>query len=71
MIMSGAAVRFFIVYELAPDARDAAIAQLTRWLESGVLSHRIARSFPLEQIAAAHEAVDTGAFIGNVVVNIA
>ncbi len=71
MIMSGAAVRFFIVYELAPDARDAAIAQLTRWLESGVLSHRIARSFPLEQIAAAHEAVEAGAFIGNVVVNIA
>lgn len=68
MIVSGAAVRFFIVYELSPAARQKGIEDLTRWLENGRLQHRIAAEFPLERIAEAHEAVENGRTIGNVVV---
>lgn len=68
MILSGAAVRFFIVYDLPAPVRRAAIAQLTRWLEDGRLAHTIAATYPLERIAEAHEAVEGGRVIGNVVV---
>jgi NADPH2:quinone reductase len=68
MIMSGAAVRFFIVYELSPEARKAGVEDLTRWLEEGRLQHTIAATLPLERTAEAHEQVEQGRLIGNVVV---
>ena len=39
-----------------------------RWPERGMLKPRIARTFPLSDIAAAHELVEAGKAIGNVVV---
>ena len=37
-------------------------------LEAGTLKHTIGARFPLDDIAAAHEAVEGGKVIGNVVV---
>ena len=68
MILRGAAVRFFIVYELSDSDRRRGIADLTGWLEAGRLSHAIAARYPLGEIAAAHEAVETGSAIGKVIV---
>ncbi len=68
MILSGAAVRFFIVYELPPAARAAGIRDLTRWLEEGRLQHAIAVTLPLERTAEAHEMLEQGKMIGNVLV---
>jgi NADPH2:quinone reductase len=68
MILSGAAVRFFIVYELAPAARERGIADLTRWLEEGRLRHAIGATLPLERTVEAHELVEQGKVIGNVIV---
>ena len=70
MILSGAAVRFFIVYELPDPVRRAAVAELTRWLQEGRLTHAVAAAYPLERIAEAHEAVEGGKVIGNVVVRL-
>lgn len=67
LILSGAAIRFFIVYELSPLARLQGLAQLTAWLERGCLHHAIGRVLPLDRIAEAHEAVEQGAVTGNVV----
>jgi len=68
MIVQGIGIRFFIVYELASDIRRAAEAHLTRLLEAGTLQHAIAATYPLDRIADAHEAVEQGKHIGNVVV---
>lgn len=68
MIACGAAVRFFIVYELAADVRHEAIGRLDAWLRQGRVRHLLAARFPLDDIAAAHEAVERGAVTGNVVV---
>ena len=68
MILSGAAVRFFIVYELAPKARIQGIQDLTRWMDEGRLQHTIGASLPLGQTIEAHERVEQGTLIGNVVV---
>jgi NADPH2:quinone reductase len=70
MIMAGAAVRFFIVYELAPEVRRQAIEQLTGWMEGGRIRHAIALTLPLDHIVAAHEAVEGGAVMGNVVLRL-
>jgi len=68
MIVQGIGVRFFIVYELADDVRQAAICHCTRLLEAGCLTHAVAATYPLERIAEAHESVEQGKHIGNVVV---
>jgi NADPH:quinone reductase len=70
LILTGAAIRFFIVYELAPAARREAIAQLTRWIEERKLQHALAARYPLEATVAAHEAVERGTHMGNVVVTL-
>jgi NADPH2:quinone reductase len=70
LILTGTAIRFFIVYELAAKARAEAIEQLTRWISEGRLRHAVAARYPLDSIVDAHEAVERGAHIGNVVVTI-
>lgn len=68
MILSGAAVRFFIVYELPSEARARGIEDLTRWMKEGRLQHALGATLPLEQTIEAHELVEQGKVIGNVVV---
>jgi NADPH2:quinone reductase len=70
-ILKNVRVRFFIVYNLTREDRQAAIAQLTEWLARGQLAHNVALRLPLEQIAQAHEAVERGTALGNVVLDIA
>jgi NADPH:quinone reductase len=70
MILAGAAVRFFIVYELPPEVRRAGIAQLTDWLDRGWVRHTVAARFPLAEIVAAHEALERGAVMGNLVLTV-
>jgi len=64
-------IQFYIVYQLDPEPLKAGIADLTAMLEARTLQHTVARRFPLDEIAAAHEAVEGGAVMGNVVVDIA
>lgn len=61
--------RFFLVYELPALERARAIVGLTRALETRLLKHHFGPSFPLTDVAAAHEAVEDGA-VGNVVVSL-
>lgn len=62
--------QFFIVYELDEAERRRAVAAITSALEAGALKHRIAqKTFPLDDIVGAHEAVEKVS-VGNVVVTI-
>jgi len=63
-------MRFFIVYNLNAVDRAAALGQLTAWLEQGRLRHAIDSRFPLDAIVEAHEQVESGRAIGNVVLEI-
>ncbi len=60
---------FFLVYELDAAARDRTVSAITGALEQGKLLNRIGPTFPLADIAAAHEAVERGT-IGNVIVTL-
>ena len=63
-------LEFFLVYDLTPADRRAVVAGLGELLAAGALAHAIGARFPLDRIADAHEAVETGATIGNVVVDL-
>ena len=64
-------VKFFLVYDLSPDDRRASIARLNGWLERGSLVHTIGARFALSQTVAAHQAVEAGSTLGNVVIDLA
>jgi NADPH:quinone reductase len=69
-LVNSVAIRFFLVYDLTADDRRTALDALTGMLERGELVHTIGARFPLDAIAQAHEAVETGATIGNVVIDL-
>jgi NADPH2:quinone reductase len=61
-------LEFIFVYELSVREREAALAGITESLMSGRLAHNIAATYPLDDIVAAHEAVENGTVAGNVVI---
>ncbi len=67
---SNTTVRNVLVYEMPEPAKEAAKADITRWLEQGALTHLIGPHFSLDETVAAHRAVEGNA-IGNVIVDVA
>jgi len=63
-------LKFIYVYELNAAERTAALDAITRSLEAGALNTIVGMTFPLADIVAAHEAVEQGKMVGNVVVKI-
>lgn len=70
LILKNLNLRFFIVYNLDLADRARAVETLTGLLERGALQHLIADRLPLAQIAQAHELVEQGRAVGNVVLAI-
>lgn len=70
LIVKNLQLKFFMVYHLSPADRARANATLTRMLERDALQHLIDQRLPLEQIAAAHERVESGQAVGNVVLQV-
>lgn len=70
LLSSSISLRFFLVYDLNPTDRRIALDGVTGLLASGRLSHSIAARFTLNDIAAAHEAVESGKMMGNVIVDL-
>jgi NADPH2:quinone reductase len=68
LIIRNLSLHFFIVYNLDAKDRESVIAGLTRTLADGALQHNIAARLPLAEIAAAHELVESGRTVGNVVI---
>jgi NADPH2:quinone reductase len=63
-------VRMVFVYTMPDSAKQQAIADIARWIARGGPKYAIAARFPLAQIAAAHETVESGNKIGHVVLDI-
>jgi len=70
-IVKNVALIFFIVYNLDALSRQRAIDGLASVLTGGKLVHNVAARLPLARIAEAHELVESGAIVGNVVVDVA
>jgi NADPH:quinone reductase len=70
LLQNSIALRFFMVYLMPAEMREAATADITRMLERGELIHNVAQTFDLGDIVAAHEAVEAGKAMGNIVVRV-
>ncbi|HZD61519.1 MAG TPA: NADPH:quinone reductase [Xanthobacteraceae bacterium] len=71
LLQNSIALKFFLVYMMPPQLRARASADITRMLERGELIHNVAQTFDLGEIVAAHEAVESGKAMGNIVLSIA
>lgn len=63
-------LHMLIVYQLGGALRRAGEAQLSEWLEAGVLSHAVVPGGGLADCAAAHDLVASGDKLGTVVLDI-
>jgi NADPH2:quinone reductase len=63
-------LRFFVVYDLLPPDREAVTREAVELLSRDALAHAVGAVFPLEDVVAAHEKVEAGDLVGNVVLKI-
>ncbi|HYS14865.1 MAG TPA: NADPH:quinone reductase [Burkholderiaceae bacterium] len=70
LLFKDVTVRFVLVYAMPAQAHAKAAAFITDALERGVLKHQIHRVFTLDEIVAAHEATETMANVGKVLVRV-
>jgi NADPH2:quinone reductase len=60
----------FLLYELQPQVRERNIAWLNKLMSEGKLQHAISQCYNLKDAAAAHEMVESGRAVGNVVIQV-
>jgi NADPH:quinone reductase-like Zn-dependent oxidoreductase len=67
MMYKDLTIRMVIVYSMPESAKQFAIADIERALSAGQLQHRIAQTFPLDDIAKSNELVEQSGVRGSVV----
>lgn len=66
-----ATLRSVLIYQVPQSARDAAARDITHLLETKRLIHQSGARFALEDIVAAHTAMETGQIVGKIILDIA
>ena len=67
LLWGSLSLQVFVVYELTVEERAARLRELNEMLDAGMLKHTIGATYGLDEIVAAHEAVEDGKVTGNVV----
>lgn len=70
LLWGSLSLKFFLVYDLLPEDRHACIHELTALLKANALHHSIGTSFSIEDIVAAHQLVESGDQIGNIIIRL-
>ncbi len=70
LLFSSISMHFFLVYDLRQDDRRRVLQELVNLLEADRLIHTVGARYRLDDIALAHEAVEGGKLIGNVIVDL-
>jgi hypothetical protein len=70
MLWNSYGLKSFVVYELKPDDRKTGVTELNKLIAENALRHAVGERFSLRDIAKAHEAVEQGNGIGNVVIDV-
>ena len=70
-LMQGSiALKFFMIYDIPPADRAAALAELDALLRTQRLRHTVAQRLPLADIAQAHDIVERGEVMGHVLLDL-
>jgi NADPH2:quinone reductase len=70
MLFANVTIRLLGSDDFPQEAKDAAARDLTAAAARGALGVAVARTFPLAQIAAAHELIESGSAAGRVLISI-
>jgi len=70
LMQNSITLQFFLIYEIDPSDRQSVLDELDTLLRTGNLRHTIGRKLPLAQVAQAHDLVEQGVVMGNVVLEI-
>jgi NADPH2:quinone reductase len=71
LMQNSITLKFFLIYEITAADRQAGLDELDGLLRKGRLKHTIAMRLPLDDVARAHDFVEQGQLIGNMVLDIA
>jgi len=71
LMRSQATMKFVFIYEISDADRQAGLRELDALLREGALLHTVGQRLPLAEIARAHDLVEQGQVLGNVVLDIA
>lgn len=64
-------VQSVFVYSMSDESKKAAISDINDMLAAGTLKPQLAQTFGFTEITAAHEMIEAGGVVGNIVINIA
>lgn len=64
------AIQPVFVYSMSDAAKVAAIADIAGMLKAKLLKPKIATTFPIADVAAAHEVIEAGDVVGNIVITL-
>jgi len=70
LLWNSITMKFFLVYDLTPEDRQHGLRYLTQLLQDKALVHAVAAQYPLQDIVKAHQAVESGQVMGNVVITL-
>jgi NADPH:quinone reductase len=70
LMQNSITLRFFLIYEITQEQREAALRDLTGLLKEDTLKHSIGLRLPLREAASAHDRIEQGSVMGNVVLDI-
>jgi NADPH2:quinone reductase len=70
LMARNATIDMVLVYTMPDAAKRRAIDDITAWLATGTATLAVAARYPLERVAAAHDFVERGDKIGQVIVEI-
>jgi len=70
LMQNSIALRFFMVYDLSQQDREAGLAELDALVRADRLRHTIGLRLPLAEAARAHELLEQGSVVGGVVLDI-
>jgi len=63
-------VRPFAIFAMPREAQDTAFAEIEGWLAEGALDHVVGQRFGIDELPAAHAAIEQGGFQGCCVVSV-
>jgi NADPH2:quinone reductase len=70
LLVKSIELKFFLVYDLTDTIRHFDVSGLNQLIEDGKIQHSVGKVFSLDEIVQAHEAVESGRWAGNVVIEV-
>ena len=69
-MFKGVKIDTFLIYSIEKKFREEILNGLSKLLNQNSLKHMISQTYSIDDIVSAHEAMESGSVIGNIVIEI-